>query len=73
MLLIGIRAGCALFGSYLIPQIGIRVWLHFPWLKVLGHACMLVTFASLTLAFLVLVALHHVDHDYSKVVMRNLM
>jgi len=38
-----------------------------------GHACMLVACVSLTLAFHVLVALHHVDHDCSKVVMRNLM
>ena len=28
---------------------------------------------SLTLAFHVLVSLHHVDHDCSKVVMRNLI
>jgi len=39
----------------------------------IGHACMLVACVSLTLVFHVLVALHHADHDYSKVVMRNLM
>ena len=38
-----------------------------------GHACMSVACVSLTLAFHVLVALHHVDHDCIKIVMRKLM
>ena len=38
-----------------------------------GHAYMLVSCVSLTLSFHVFVALHHVDHDCSKVVMKNLM
>ena len=54
-------------------QIGIRVWLCSPCVKVLGHACMSIACVSLTLAFHVFIALHHVDHDYSKVVMRKLM
>ena len=41
--------------------------------KCVGHACILVACLSLTVAFHVLVALHNVDHDCSKVVMRNLM
>lgn len=54
-------------------QISIKAWLRSPWVKVLGHASMTVASVSLTLAFHVLVALHHVNHDCSKVVMRNLM
>ena len=38
-----------------------------------GHACTSVSCMSLTLAFHVLVALHHIDHGCSKVIMRNLM
>ncbi len=56
-----------------VLHIGIRARLHFPWVKVAGHACMSVSYVSLTLALHVLVALHHVDHGCSKVVMRNLM
>ena len=73
MLQIGIRAGVALFGSYMIPHSGIRAWLHSPWVKVLGHECMSVACVSLTLAFHVLVALHHVDHDCCEAVVRNFM
>ena len=39
----------------------------------LSHVCMSVACMSLTISFEVLVALHHVDHDCSEVVMRNLM
>jgi len=38
-----------------------------------GLACMSVACVSLTLVFHLLVALHHVDHGCSKVIMRNLM
>ena len=38
-----------------------------------GHACMLLSCASRTLAFHVLVAFHNVDHGCSKVAMMNLM
>lgn len=38
-----------------------------------GHACMSVLCVALTLVFHVLVALHHIDHGSSKVIMRNLM
>ena len=39
----------------------------------IGHACILVVCVALTLAFHVLVQLHHIDHVSSKVIMRNLM
>ena len=38
-----------------------------------GYACMSVACVALTLAFHVFVALHHIDHGSSKVIMRNLM
>jgi len=56
-----------------VLQIGIRVCLRSNWVKMLGHACISVACVPLTLAFHVLVALHHVDHDFSKVIMRRLM
>ena len=39
----------------------------------IGHACMSVACVSLRLAFHVLVALDHVDHDIINLVMGNLM
>jgi len=62
-------------------HIGIRAWLHSLWVisgatdmgECLGHACMIFACVALTLAFHVLVALHHIDHSSSKVIMRNLM
>lgn len=38
-----------------------------------GHASMSVLCVPLTVEFHVIVALHHVDHDCSKVFMRRLM
>jgi len=38
-----------------------------------GHTCILVVCVSLTLVFHVLVALQHIDHGCSKVIMRKLM
>jgi len=58
-----------------VLQSGIRAWFtpQTGWVVCVCHACMLVACVSLTLAFHVLVALHNVDHDCSKVIMRNLM
>ena len=54
---------------------GIITWFtpQTRWGVCVGHASMLVECVSLTLAFHVFVPLHNVDHDCSKVFMRNLM
>ena len=62
-------------------QIGIIAWLFFLWIifgaidmgECVGHAYMSVACVALTLSFHVLVALHHIDHGSSKVIMRNWM
>jgi len=72
VLQIGIRVGCTLFGSYLIPQIGIRAWFHSHSVNLLVmHACQL--HVCLLHLYCVLVALHNFDHSCSRVAMRNLM
>ena len=62
-------------------QSGIRAWLRSLWVisgatdmgECVGHVCMSVVCVALTLAFHVLVALHHIHHGSSKVIPRNLM
>lgn len=62
-------------------QIGIGAWLcslrvissAIDMGECVGHACMSVACVALTLTFHVLLALHHIDHGKSKVILSNLM
>ena len=42
----GIKVGCALFGSYLIPQGGIRTWFHSLWISLMLSRLWLVCMGS---------------------------
>jgi len=63
-----------------VLQISIIAWLCSLWVissttnigECVGHACMSVASMVLTLSFHILVALHHMDHGSSKVIIKNL-